>query len=337
VKFLGHYVSADSIQSDNKKIAQIQSWPTPKSAKAVKKFLGTIQWMKKFIWGLQKYVGTLTPLTSTKIDPKSFKWGTAEETAFENIKKIMTSLPCLKNINYDSEDPLWLFTDASGLGLGAALFQGKEWKSASPIAYESHLMTPAERNYPVHEQELLAVIHALQKWKMLLLGMKVNLMSDHHSLTYLLKKGNLSCRQAQWTEILSDFDLNFEYIKGEENSVADALSRKDIAEDPPDIGPKDVAVVAALAEFTTTLLTVLRDTIVAAYSPNPFCFSLRKVLPLRPDSAIVDELMFVEGRLVIPDVHSIQRNLIDKAHKRLGHLGFLNRLQNYVASSSGHA
>jgi hypothetical protein len=74
VKFLGHYVvSADSIQSDNKKIAQIQSWPTPKSAKGVKKFLGTIQWMKKFIWGLQKYVGTLTPLTSTKIDPKSFK------------------------------------------------------------------------------------------------------------------------------------------------------------------------------------------------------------------------------------------------------------------------
>lgn len=66
------------------------------------------------------------------------------------------------------------------MGLGAALFQGKEWKAALPIAYKSHLMTPAERNYPVHEQELLAVVHALQKWKMLLLGMKVNVMTDHH-------------------------------------------------------------------------------------------------------------------------------------------------------------
>ena len=144
----------------------------------------------------------------------------------------MTSLPCLKNIDYNLTDPLWLFTDASGLGLGAALFQGKEWKTASPIAYKSHLMTPAERNYPVHEQELLAVIHVLQKWKMLLLGMKINVMSNHHSLTYLLKQRNLSRRQARWTEILADFDLNFEYVKGGENSVADALSRKRLARRP---------------------------------------------------------------------------------------------------------
>jgi hypothetical protein len=205
--------------------------------------------MKKFIWGLEKYVGTLTPLTSTKLDAKDFKWGQAEDQAFENIKWIMTLLPCLKNIDYDSPDLLWLFTDASGSGLGAALFQGKEWKSALPITYELHLMSPAERNYPVHKQELLAVIHALQKWKMLLLGMKVNVMSDHHSLTYLLKQRNLSQRQARWTKILSDFDLNFDYIKGDDNSVADALSCKDTPDNAPSLGPQDVAAVAALTEF----------------------------------------------------------------------------------------
>jgi hypothetical protein len=196
VKFLGHWITAEGFQADNEKITKVRDWPSPRSPKGVKKFLGTVQWMKKFIWGLQKYVGTLTPLTSTKLDKKDFKWGDREEAAFQNIKRIMTSLPCLKNIDYESEDPLWLFTDASGSGLGAALFQGKEWKSASPIAYESHLMTPAEKNYPVHEQELLAVIHALQKWRMLLLGMKVNVMTDHHSLTYLLKQRNLSRQQA---------------------------------------------------------------------------------------------------------------------------------------------
>jgi hypothetical protein len=197
VKFLGHWVSPNGICADSEKVAQIQNWPSPQSAKGVKKFLGTVQWMKKFIWGLQRYVGTLTPLTSSKLDKKDFRWGQAEEDAFNNIKRIMTSLLCLKNVDYESSDPLWLFTDTSGPGLGAALFQGKEWKLASLIAYESHLMTLAERNYPVHEQELLAVVHALQKWKMLILGMKVHVMSDHHSLTHLLKQRNLSRRQAR--------------------------------------------------------------------------------------------------------------------------------------------
>ena len=81
--------------------------------------------MKKNFWGLQRYIGTLTPLTSRKLGKKDFHWGKAEEDAFNNIKQIMTSLPCLKNIDYKSSDPLWIFMDASGLGMGAALFQGK--------------------------------------------------------------------------------------------------------------------------------------------------------------------------------------------------------------------
>ena len=116
--------------------------------------------MKKFIRGLQKYVGTLTPLTSTKLDKQDFRWGQAKEDAFNNIKSLMTSLPCLKNVNYNSTDPLWLFADGSGSVLGATPFQGKDWKLASPIAYESHLMTPAKRNYLVHKQELLAVVNS---------------------------------------------------------------------------------------------------------------------------------------------------------------------------------
>jgi hypothetical protein len=227
IKFLGHWISTEGIQADNEKVNQILDWPALRSPKGVKKFLGTVQWMKKFICGLQQYVGNFTPLTSSKLKPMDFNWGEAEDKAFNNINKIMSSLPCLKNVDYDSSDPLWLFTDASGSGIGAALFQGADWKAASPIAYDSHLMSPAEKNYPVHKQELLAVIHALQKWKMMLLGMKVNVMSDHHSLKYLLNQRNLSRRQARWTETLADF----EHICGEDNTVADALSRKHISEE----------------------------------------------------------------------------------------------------------
>jgi putative heme degradation protein len=66
---------------------------------------------------------------------------------------------------------------------------------------------------------------------MLLLGMKVHVMTDHHLLIHLLKQQNLSRRQARWTEYSAEFDLQFDYIKGKENLVADALSRKQIAED----------------------------------------------------------------------------------------------------------
>jgi hypothetical protein len=74
------------------KFFQILHWDSPWLSKGVKKFLGTVQWMKKSIWGLQKYVGTLTPLTSSKLEKKDFCWGKAEEAAFNNIKQIMTSL-----------------------------------------------------------------------------------------------------------------------------------------------------------------------------------------------------------------------------------------------------
>jgi hypothetical protein len=127
-------VSSDGIQADINKVIQIQSWPSPSTPRGVKKFLNTIQWMKKFVWGLQKYVGTLTPLNSSKLNKKDFRCGKAEEDTFKNIKCIMTSLPCLKKVNYKSNEMLGLFTNASGSGLGAALLQGKDWKKASPIA-----------------------------------------------------------------------------------------------------------------------------------------------------------------------------------------------------------
>jgi hypothetical protein len=326
VKFLGHLISPAGVRADDEKIAQVLDWPSPTSPKGVKKFLGTVQWMKKFIWGLQKYVGTLTPLTSSKLNKKDFRWGQAEEDAFNNIKRIMMSLPCLKNIDYKSDDPLWLFTDASGLGLGAALFQGKDWKQALPIAYESHLMTSAKRNYPVHEQELLAVFHALQKWKMLLLGMKIHVMTNHHLLTHLLKQRNLSRRQARWTELLSNFDLEFEYIKGKDNTVTDALSRKHGPPDGEPFNAHSVACVAALTELGAALLDSLKAKVAKGYHRNQFCTTLQHSLPLRDNCVDVDGLMFIDGHLVIPDSEDLRLTLMTKAHERLGHLSYFKTI-----------
>lgn len=172
-------------------------------------------------------------------------------------------------------------------------------------------MTPAECNYPVHEQELLAVVNTLQKWKFLLLGLKINVMTDHHSLTHLLTYQNISRRQARWLETLSQFNLDFKYLKGEDNSVADALSRRE-----------DVASCEVRSVFEDKLKAEIQQ----GYKTDSFCTRLRYTLPLRQGTEERDGLMFIDDRLVIPTAGRIRRRLIEQTHKALGHLGVLKTL-----------
>ena len=246
-------------------------------------------------------------------------------TQFNKIKRLMTSLPCLKNVDYNLDNPLWLFTNASGSGLGAALFQGKDWKLASPITYESHLMTPAEQNYPFYEQELLAVVHALQKWKTLLFGMKVHVMSDHHLLVYLMKQRSLLQRQACWTELLAKSNLKFEYILGKDYSIADALSCKDNTDDLS-VMANEVSCIAAMSKFWNKLLEAIRAEIVLWYEIDLFCVYLQSTLPLRDNCAVLDNPIIIDNYLLIPATGNLCACLMDEAHLRLGHLGYLKTI-----------
>src|SRR5260370_27799658 len=106
-------------------------------------------------------------------------------------------------------------------------------------------MTQAERNYPVHEQELLAIIHALREWRHYLHGSQFTVVTDHRSLQYLQTQPHLSARQVRWSEFLQQFDFVVTYQAGKENHVADALSRR------PD------HQLSALSESTLTLADTL--------------------------------------------------------------------------------
>ena len=84
-------------------------------------------------------------------------------------------------------------TDASDFAMGAVLSQ--VWDDGEhPVAYKSRKMNAAEQNYPTHERELLAVIHALRTWRHYLLGKKFTIVSEHHSLKYLQTQPQLSRR-----------------------------------------------------------------------------------------------------------------------------------------------
>eukprot|EP00253_Pinus_taeda_P031475 PITA_31475 len=121
----------------------------------------------------------------------------------------------------DPEKEYVVCTDASKEGVGGVLMQ-----EGKVIAYESRKLKEHEQKYSAYDLELTAMIHALKMWRHYLIGRKFLLMTDHHSLTSYFSQPTLNARHARWVDFLGNFDFEIKHLKGKENRVADALSRK---------------------------------------------------------------------------------------------------------------
>ena len=117
--------------------------------------------------------------------------------------------------------PFDVYCDASKMGLGCVLMQ-----DGRVIAYASRQLKKHEVNYPTHDLELAAVVHALKIWRHYLLGNKVHIFTDHKGLKYIFTQSELNMRQRRWLELIKDYNLEVHYHPGKANVVADALSRK---------------------------------------------------------------------------------------------------------------
>ena len=153
------------------------------------------------------------------------QWGARQQLAFIELKRALQSTPVLALP--DPKLPFVVNCDASGYAVGAVLQQDRG-AGLQPIAFLSKKLTGAESRYPVHEQELLAIITALTSWRHYLSGtaVPVRVRTDHKSLIHFQTQPMISGRQTRWLETLADYDYVIEYVKGDENGVADALSRR---------------------------------------------------------------------------------------------------------------
>jgi ribonuclease HI len=114
-----------------------------------------------------------------------------------------------------------VYCDASYTGLGCVLMQ-----EGRVVAYSSRQLKIHERNYPTHDLELAAVVHALKTWRHYLYGQKCDIYTDHKSLKYIFTQSELNMRQQRWLELIKDYELEIHYHLSKANVVADALSRK---------------------------------------------------------------------------------------------------------------
>ena len=198
IDFLGHHISTRGIEADNKKVDRILNWPQPKNASEVRGFLGLVRYIATFLPSLADHSGVLSELTTKESERNFPPWVLKYQHAFDAIKTIVTSRDCLTTIDFTQmpENKISVTTDASDKCSGAVLSFGPSWESARPVAFDSMTFKNAELNYPVHEKELLAIIRALKKWHVDLLGSPFFIYTDHKTLQNFNVQKDLSRRQA---------------------------------------------------------------------------------------------------------------------------------------------
>jgi hypothetical protein len=226
VEFLGHYVSGDGLRVMQDKVDAVSAWPVPQNISELRAFLGLAGYYRRFVRDFSAIALPLTELTRTLSTRKlAAHWGTRQQLAFVQLKRSLQEAPVLTLP--DPARPFVVHCDASGYAVGAVLQQDRG-KGLQPVAYMSRKMNGAETRYPVHEQELLAIIEALTAWRHHLQGAShpVTVRTDHKSLEHFQTQPMLSGRQTRWLDTLALFDYRIEYVKGPDNSAADALSRR---------------------------------------------------------------------------------------------------------------
>ena len=317
ISFLGHVVGQDGISMEEDKVKAIKEWPALTSVAGVRSFLGLTGWYRRFVLNYSKIA---SPLTELLHEGKKFVWGEEEKKAFEQLKEAISSAPVL--IIPDDKLPYVVTTDASGYAIGATLSQD-QGNGLQPIAFLSHKMNDTERKYPVHEQELLAVICALKEWRHYIHGRKFKVVTDHQSLRYLQTQPHLSLRQARWSQLLQDYDFEVEYRSGKLNVVADALSRRPDHQQATTTSDEPVAC-SAMHSSSLQVSDELLKRIKTAYAADTTCQDiLANPRQYHTHFIVKDELIYCGQQLYVPPDKEIRAQLLQEAHDVpvSGHVG----------------
>ncbi|KMQ84279.1 reverse ribonuclease integrase, partial [Lasius niger] len=336
VRYLGFIVQQEGLTVDPEKTRPILEYPAPRNLKQLRRFLGMSSWYRRFI---PQFATLSEPLTRLLKKGKRWEWGDDQDRAFDQIRDHLVTAPTLACPDF--ELPFVLQTDASSVGLGAVLTQTID-EEERVIAFASRALADPEKRYSVTEQECLAVVWAIQKFRPYLEGYRFTVVTDHSSLRWLHNLKNPTGRLARWALELLEYDYEIVHRKGALHHVPDALSRmfeNDDTEETPIAAINTAHIIAAVdtVDFENTTDEWYRKRSMEVVS-NPNKFTQWKVMDgrlyfLRPKkviSEIVEDLD--RWKVVIP--REYRQEVLRESHDmpQAGHLGTEKTYQRVAVS-----
>ena len=189
VNFLSMIVSHDGIKMDPEKVNAVLKWPEPTNVKQVRTFLGLSNFYRRFI---KDYAIISHPMVDLTCKDVMFNFGDKEKASFEALKAAFTTVPVLQYPDQDHK--FHLETNTSEFTIRGVISVKCDDGEFRPVTYMLHSMTPPERNYPIHDKEMLAIIKATEAWRHYLEATPYafEIHMDHNSLLYFTKSQNLS-------------------------------------------------------------------------------------------------------------------------------------------------
>ena len=230
LKFVGHIFSADGVQADPEKVEAISGMPSPRDKSDLRRFLGMINYLGKFMPNLSEKTALLRSLLEKDV---LWSWSDKHEECFCMLKKLVTESPILKY--YDPNKEMKLSVDASKYGLGAVLLQKYE-EDWAPVAYGSRSLTRSEMNYAQIEKETLAILFGCNKFNQHLYGVKFTVESDHQPLESIFKRpiSKAPPRIQRFLLRLQKYQFEVEFSPGKNLVVSDTLSRAPLEDSTSD-------------------------------------------------------------------------------------------------------
>lgn len=255
VIFLGYKVSTSGTQPPECKVQAIQDFPEPKTVKELRRFLGMLNFYRRFI---PNAASKQAPLNSLLAGPKVKGSHPVTMTpelleAFNSCKQSLTEATLL--VHPDPCAELNILTDASDTAIGAVLQQRSKGKW-QPLAFFSKKLSPSQKKYSPYDRELLAIYEAIRYFRFMVEARVFHVSTDHKPLTFAFARPRSNCppRQFRYLDYIGQFTTDIRYIPGKDNVVADTLSRINELQ-----LPLDYQTLAKEQQTDPELQSLLRD------------------------------------------------------------------------------
>ncbi len=248
-EWCGLQINEEGVKPKTTRTEAVLKIKPPGNVKETRSFLGSVQYLAKFI---EKLSAKTEPIRRLLKKDQKWNWEADQQTAFDTLKNDNANITRLKN--YDPNARTILTTDACTKGLGATLWQEDE-HGRRAVEFASRFLNSTEQRYAINELELLGVKWATEHFKFYLLGRKFTVETDHKALVSVLAKHRMhkeySVRLTRWRMRLLPYEFDIVYTPGSRMGITDYLSRSPHEEPPPCDEDEGQLVIAILRELNT--------------------------------------------------------------------------------------